>query len=177
MSDPATPPEDRTSFDGASSDGASSAGGAPQAGQAPGDSGHAGPSTKGGQTSALLSKAVVGLARVVFRRGRKRARGAAISGRVLLDLRQLRHDRDVMYQKLGREVRRLVEGGEVDHPGLARDVERIEALETRIDAAEAQQAARRSTEFASTSQPEPDADPAGTPAPGRSGRPMPGEGS
>lgn len=39
-----------------------------------------------------------------------------------------------MYSKLGRELRHLVEGGELDHPGLKRGVERIEELDQRIEA-------------------------------------------
>jgi len=101
-----------------------------------------------GEAGALLGKAVFGLARVVLRRGRQGARRAATSGRTLLDLRQLRHDKDAMYQKLGREVRHLVEGGEVDHPGLARGVERIRELEARIAEVEAQVAAQRAAEVA-----------------------------
>ena len=101
-----------------------------------------------GDAGAMLSQAVLGLARVVFRRGREGARRAASSGRVRLDLRQLRRDRDVMYQKLGREVRHLVEGGEVEHPGLARGVQRIRDLEEQIAAVEADLAARRAAELA-----------------------------
>jgi hypothetical protein len=100
------------------------------------------------QAGAMLSQAMLSLARVVFRRGREGARRAASSGRVRLDLRQLRRDRDVMYQKLGREVRHLLEGGEVQHPGLARGVDRIKELEARIAEVEAELVARRAAEVA-----------------------------
>lgn len=100
------------------------------------------------QAGAMLSQAMLSLARVVFRRGREGARRAASSGRVRLDLRQLRRDRDVMYQKLGKEVRHLLEGGEVQHPGLARGVERIRELEARIAEVETELAARRAAEVA-----------------------------
>ncbi len=93
---------------------------------------------------AVLGKAVLDVARVLFRQGRTRARKAAEGGRVRLDLRQLRRDRDVMYQKLGREVVHLVDGGEVSHPGLVRGVARIRELEARIDQVEAEAAARLS---------------------------------
>lgn len=84
--------------------------------------------------SSALTEALAGLLRVALKRGGKEARKFADSSRVRLDLRQLKRDRDVMYQKLGREVRALVEGGEVVHPGLTRGVERIEELDARIAA-------------------------------------------
>ncbi|MCB9778378.1 MAG: hypothetical protein H6742_07440 [Alphaproteobacteria bacterium] len=95
-----------------------------------------------GDAGGMLGSAVLSLARVLFRRGRKTAKRAAEGGRVRLDLRQLRRDRDVMYQKLGREVRTLIEGGELRHPGLERGIGRIEELEARIAEVEAEIAAR-----------------------------------
>jgi len=94
------------------------------------------------EAGAVLGTALAGLARALLRHGGSRARRAAESGRVRLDLRQLRRDRDVMYQKLGREVIHLVEGGEVDHPGLVRGVERIRELEQRIAEVDASAAAQ-----------------------------------
>lgn len=38
-----------------------------------------------------------------------------------------------MYQKLGKEARLLMEGGELSHPGITRAVERIREIETRIE--------------------------------------------
>lgn len=55
----------------------------------------------------------------------------------MLHLRQLRLDRDRMYQKLGKEARLLMEGGELSHPGVARAVERIREIEARIEEQEA----------------------------------------
>jgi len=49
-----------------------------------------------------------------------------------LTLRQLRADRDRMYQKLGKEARHLHEAGELEHPGVARGVARIRELEKKI---------------------------------------------
>lgn len=97
---------------------------------------------------AMLGSALLGLARVVFRQGRVRAKQAAATGRVRLDLRQLRRDRDVMYQKLGREVVHLQEGGELQHPGLARGVERIREIEARIAEVEADLARQRAEDAA-----------------------------
>jgi ribulose 1,5-bisphosphate carboxylase large subunit-like protein len=39
-----------------------------------------------------------------------------------------------MLAKLGRETIALLNGGEVDHPGLQRGAERIRALDAQIDA-------------------------------------------
>lgn len=61
---------------------------------------------------------------------------AARYGRELLSLRQLRQDRDQMFVKLGKEVRQLVEAGEVSHPGLERGVARIAEFEEKIRKAE-----------------------------------------
>ncbi len=73
-----------------------------------------------------------GLLGVLFDRGRRELERAASTTRVRLDLRQLRKDREAMYQKLGREVRSLLEGGEIQHPGLQRGVERIAELDRKI---------------------------------------------
>jgi hypothetical protein len=61
---------------------------------------------------------------------------AARYGRDVLSLRQLRADRERLFVKLGKEVRQLVEAGDVDHPGLAKGVARIKEIELRIRAAE-----------------------------------------
>lgn len=68
----------------------------------------------------------------LLRRGKVEVERATKWGRERLTLRQLRSDRDRMYQKLGKEARLLVEGGDLDHPGLRRGVERIKELEARI---------------------------------------------
>lgn len=61
---------------------------------------------------------------------------AARYGRELLALRQLRQDREQMFVKLGKEVRQLIEAGEVSHPGLERGVARIVEFEEKIRRAE-----------------------------------------
>jgi hypothetical protein len=71
-----------------------------------------------------------------LRRGKEEMGKAAKWGKERLTLRQLRSDRDRMYQKLGKEARHLLEGGEIDHPGLQRGVQRIKDLEARILALE-----------------------------------------
>lgn len=72
------------------------------------------------------------------RRGREELERAASGWRVRLDLRQLRRDREAMYQKLGREARSLLEGGEIQHPGLARGLERIIEIDRKIAKVEAE---------------------------------------
>jgi hypothetical protein len=68
-------------------------------------------------------------------RGRSGLERVAHEGRLRMELRQLRKDRDVMLQKLGREAKALLEGGEIDHPGLRRGATRIDELDQRIAAA------------------------------------------
>ncbi len=63
---------------------------------------------------------------------------AARRGRDLLTLRQLRTDRDRMYQKIGKETRALLEAGELDHPGVRRGVDKVKELEIKIQEAEDQ---------------------------------------
>ncbi len=67
-----------------------------------------------------------------FTRAQGEATRAARYGRELLSLRQLRIDRDLMFVKLGKEVRQLVDAGEVSHPGLVRGAARISEFEERI---------------------------------------------
>ena len=74
----------------------------------------------------------------LFRRGKVEMERATRQARERLTLRQLRSDRDRMYQKLGKETRHLLEGGEIEHPGLRRAVERIKELEVRIQEQEDQ---------------------------------------
>ncbi len=83
-----------------------------------------------------LAEMLAELAGKLWRRGRIEVEKAARKGRERLTLRQLRGDRDRMYQKLGKEARLLLEGGELDHPGLRRGVERIRELEARLLEAE-----------------------------------------
>lgn len=94
-------------------------------------------------------------------RAQHEASRAARYGRDMLALRQLRSDRDQMFVKLGKEVRQLVDAGEVTHPGLVRGVGRIAEFEERIRASE--EALRRAGV-------DPDADPAAATPPEESGR-------
>ena len=89
-----------------------------------------------GEQAGSLGDALVGLVGVLFKRGRSGVERAAVQTRFRLDLRQLRRDREVMYQKLGRELRALLESGELTHAGLSRGVERIRELDRRIEEVE-----------------------------------------
>ncbi len=71
-----------------------------------------------------------------FTRAQSEAQRAARYGRDALALRQVRADRDQMLVKLGKEVRQLVEAGEVTHPGLVRGVARVAEFEEKIRQAE-----------------------------------------
>ena len=102
--------------------------------------------TPAGSGQAPIGDALANVMRMVFERGQTRAEALAADGRGRLELRQLRKDRDAMYRKLGREVRRLLEAGEIDHPGLRRGVERVDAVEARIAESESRQGALTSTE-------------------------------
>ena len=115
------------------------------------------------EAPGALGDALGSVMAVLWRRGRVELERAATTGRVRLDARMLRRDRERMYQKLGREVRALVEGGEVTHPGLVRGVERIEALDARIEAVVAGMATTEPAEddlSASDDAPEAESDPA-----------------
>lgn len=98
----------------------------------------------------------------LWRRGRVEVEKAARKGRERLTLRQLRSDRDRMYQKLGKEARQLLEGGEIEHPGLRKGVERIRELEAKLLEAEDAVRARGGdpdeglAEADATAAPEPD---------------------
>ena len=91
----------------------------------------------------------------LWRRSRVEMERAAKRGKERLTLRQLRSDRDRMYQKLGKEARNLLEGGEIAHPGLARGVERIRELEAKL--LEAEDALRARGEEPDAEKPEADA--------------------
>lgn len=84
-------------------------------------------SRKGG-TQDLLADTLAKL----WQRSRFEAGHAARWARERLTVRQLRGDRDRMYQKLGKEARHLFEAGELTHPGVGRGVERIRDLEKKI---------------------------------------------
>ena len=77
---------------------------------------------------------LVELVAALAKRSRTELERAAVQGRNSMDARQLKRDRDVMLTKLGREVLALVDGGEVDHPGLVRGATRVRELEERIAA-------------------------------------------
>lgn len=85
---------------------------------------------------AAFADALGRVLRSAARRGRAELSRAATQGRVRIELRQLRRDRMRMFEKLGREVVNLVEGGELSHPGLIRGADRIRQLDVQILAVE-----------------------------------------
>lgn len=93
-----------------------------------------------------VREAFGGLMRAVLGRGKHQVERAAAEGRNRLELRTLRRDRDQMYQKLGSEVRRLHEAGELSHPGVAKGVERLSELDAKIQALEGASAAASGAE-------------------------------
>jgi hypothetical protein len=83
----------------------------------------------------VVSEALERIAGVLRVRGRAALEAGAHRARKRLDLFQARRDLDKLYQKLGREVVRLVEAGEVSHPGLVKGTERIRRQEEAVAAA------------------------------------------
>lgn len=102
---------------------------APAAGSTAGAGASASPRRAG---EGAVAEVVGDLLGRLWRRGRVEMEKATRQARERLTLRQLKGDRDRMYQKLGKEARHLLEGGELDHPGVRRAVERIRELEERI---------------------------------------------
>jgi hypothetical protein len=84
--------------------------------------------------SETMSKVVSGALRFLLDKGRQGVEWSASEGKNQMEKRQLLKDRQAMWEKLGREVCALVEGGEVDHPGLRRGAERIRQIEAKIEA-------------------------------------------
>ena len=85
-----------------------------------------------GKMASPVGDALNTLVRGIARRGKDGAVRVGTRSRDRLEYRQLKKDLGTMYQKLGREVEALVDGGEVSHPGLLRGVERVKALEAQI---------------------------------------------
>jgi hypothetical protein len=82
--------------------------------------------------SPSVGGVIRGLLEAVSSRSRKEMVRAQTQGRLGMERRQLERDRSNMLAKLGRETIALLNGGEVDHPGLRRGVARIEALDAQI---------------------------------------------
>jgi len=86
------------------------------------------------ERSPAVGDAIGILVQALVRRGRSELERFAHEGRQRMELRQLKRDRDTMLQKLGREAKALLEGGEIDHPGLRRGAQRIDELDATIAA-------------------------------------------
>lgn len=89
-----------------------------------------------GPVNALGTESVVGLLKEFL--GFMASRGKEEVGRVQersrhqLEIRQLRKDRTKRLEKLGREVMALVDGGEIEHPGVRLHIGHIQELDTHI---------------------------------------------
>ena len=81
--------------------------------------------TPTGEAAPLVGE-VAGALWSVLRSG---SRVLAQTGRERLEAYQARKDLTRLYEKLGRETVRLVEAGEIDHPGLLAGAERIHRQE------------------------------------------------
>ena len=67
-------------------------------------------------------------------RGSKHGLGrSARASRKALERHQSRRDLDRLYQKLGRETIRLIEAGEISHPGLEARIPRIRTEQARVN--------------------------------------------
>ena len=84
------------------------------------------------QNDAIVELAK-GLLSTIRKRGKREVQRLASDGKKQLELRSLKKDRHKMYEKIGREVERLIEAGDIDHPGLIRGVERIHQLDKKIE--------------------------------------------
>ena len=90
------------------------------------------------EVGPLVNEAAERIGRILATRGRRFAEVAARRGRQRLELFQRRRDLAKLYEKLGREVVRLVEAGEVSHPGLVKGAERITRQLGAVDSAREQ---------------------------------------
>lgn len=77
------------------------------------------------------------VSRLLFR-GREGLGRAARRSRVRLELRQLARDREHFWMRLGKTAYNLAEAGEIDHPALRKAISRIDELDARIGALQAQ---------------------------------------
>ncbi len=84
-----------------------------------------GPTGEGPTLAEELAPLVGEAVGAIFGVLRSGGRRVAKQGRGRLEQYQARRDLERLYQKLGREVVRLVEAGEVDHPGLVTGAERV----------------------------------------------------
>ena len=84
------------------------------------------------EESEMISDLAKGLLSAVRRKCTDEFQRFARDGRKQLELHSLKKDKHKMYEKIGREVERLIESGDVDHPGLRRGIERIQQLENKI---------------------------------------------
>ena len=85
-----------------------------------------GPSTDG------LADLFLELVQWVGRGGRDRLGQGARASKRAMERHQAKKDVERLYQKLGRETIRLIEAGEISHPGLEARLPRIEQEQQRL---------------------------------------------
>ena len=79
-----------------------------------------------------LTDLFVELVQWVGRGGRERLGQGARASKRAMERHQAKKDVDRLYQKLGRETIRLLEAGEIAHPGLEARLPRIEEEQRRL---------------------------------------------
>ena len=84
------------------------------------------------EENEMIADLAKNLLSAVRRRCAAQVQRLATDGRKKLELHSLKKDKHKMYEKIGREVERLIESGDVDHPGLRRGIERIHQLDEKI---------------------------------------------
>lgn len=87
---------------------------------------------EGAEKSPRIVRAIGDFMGGILDRGKAEIEAAARSGKLHLEIRQLERDREAVFTKLGRELCRLVEAGEVEHPALQKGVEKVHEIERRL---------------------------------------------
>ncbi|MBT3222969.1 MAG: hypothetical protein HN348_28160, partial [Proteobacteria bacterium] len=82
---------------------------------------------------APLQDALAQLLKRMLNRGQSGIEKMANRGRSRLELRQMQKDLDHFWIRLGKTAYHLSNGGEIDHPGIRKAMERIDELEAHID--------------------------------------------
>ncbi len=91
-----------------------------------------GPSALSGPSMDGLTDLFVELVQWVGRGGRERLGQGARASKRAMERHQAKKDVDRLYQKLGREAIRLLQAGEISHPGLEARLPRIHEEQQRL---------------------------------------------
>lgn len=82
--------------------------------------------------SAPLGDVLQDALRKLVHDSRDRILRVADDGRARLRVLQLQRDREAMWGRLGKTAYRLVEAGELSHPGLTKAIARLEAIDAEL---------------------------------------------